>query len=86
MVDLVGGREAVLEQAKRALHDGDHQWAAELADHLLALDGEDEAARGVKAAALLAIGLKQVNFNARNYYLTSAVELDPSVAEKAVRE
>jgi alkyl sulfatase BDS1-like metallo-beta-lactamase superfamily hydrolase len=86
MVRLVGGRDALLSQAKTALGEGDHQWAAELADHLLGVNGEDEAARGVKAAALLAIGLKQTNFNARNYYLTSAIELDPDVAEKAVKD
>lgn len=75
MADLAGGTDALKKKALEALEDGDHQWAAELADHLLALDTNDDEAKALKAKALIALADLQVSANARNYYLTSAMQL-----------
>lgn len=73
--DLVGGREVLLEQANSALERGDLQWAAQLADHLLALAPEERRAKQVKAEALDALARQTVNALMRNYYLSVAREL-----------
>jgi alkyl sulfatase BDS1-like metallo-beta-lactamase superfamily hydrolase len=72
MLKLVGGADTMLARARAALEAGDFQWAAELMDHVLAVDAGNADARQVKAAALTELGERQVNATARNYYLTSA--------------
>lgn len=73
---LVGGAARLREHAHAALARGDAQWAAELADHLLAIaDATDQDALLLKAGALDALGRRQMNANARNYYLSAAREL-----------
>ena len=76
---LMGGPSAVLEAAKKAAKEGDHQWAAELTTHLVRVDHENRDARKLKAEALRQIGYGRTNNNWRNWYLTSAQELDGSI-------
>ena len=75
MAKLVGGNVKLLQAAKDALAAGDHQWAAQLADHLLAINSSDSAAKRIKADALTGLAQNMVNATARNYYLTVAREL-----------
>ncbi|WP_244483443.1 alkyl/aryl-sulfatase [Mesorhizobium sp. 1M-11] len=72
MIDMAGGPDKMLARAGQAVETGDFQWAAELADCLLAVEPVDAAARRVKARALTELGERQVNATARNYYLTTA--------------
>ncbi|PLP56280.1 alkyl sulfatase [Mesorhizobium loti] len=72
MIDMAGGAESMLARAGQAVETGDFQWAAELADCLLAVDPADVSARQVKARALTELGERQLNATARNYYLTTA--------------
>lgn len=72
IVDLAGGADAVVARAREALAAGEFQWAAELADCLLTNDGAHIAAKHVKAQALTELGERQINANARNYYLSAA--------------
>lgn len=72
---LAGGTDKLLDAAKEALATDDDQWAAQLADHLLAIDKENTAARQIKADALTKLAGNMVNATARNYYLTVAREL-----------
>ncbi|MBM3451134.1 MAG: hypothetical protein FJX78_09195 [Armatimonadetes bacterium] len=62
----------VVARAREALAAGEFQWAAELADCLLTNDGAHIAAKHVKAQALTELGERQINANARNYYLSAA--------------
>ncbi len=78
-VELMGGRAAVLEVAREASKDGDHQWAAELTTHLVRIDHEDWDSRNLKAEALRQLGYGRTNNNWRNWYLTSAQELDGTI-------
>lgn len=75
LVKLLDGREQVLAAVRAAVDDRDMQWAAELADRLLALDPSDRQARNLKADALWWLGQREINLNARCYLLTSALEL-----------
>lgn len=82
-VELMGGREAVFKAAKKAAEAGEHQWTAELLTHLIRVNREDMEARQLKAEALRQLAYKTENSNWRNWYITSARELDGSL-NKAV--
>lgn len=75
MADMAGGADKLLEKAQAAFAADDFQWAAELADHVLALDPASAAAKTVKGEALIALGRQQISANARNYFMTSAMQL-----------
>ena len=72
IIALAGGADQVLARARDALAARELQWAAELADYALAVDGMNGEAKRVKAQALTELGERQMNANARNYYLTAA--------------
>jgi alkyl sulfatase BDS1-like metallo-beta-lactamase superfamily hydrolase len=74
--DMMGGSDTVLAAAKSAHEDGDHQFAAELAQLVVRAHPDDEDARLVKAAALRARGYQELNPIARSWYLTGALELE----------
>ena len=78
-VALMGGADVVLDEAKRAHADGDHQFAAELAQLVVRSEPDLEDAKLVKAAALRALGYKQLNPIMRSWYLTGALELEGSI-------
>ncbi|WP_405904095.1 MBL fold metallo-hydrolase [Streptomyces sp. NBC_00656] len=78
-IELIGGRDTVLDLARQAAETGDHQWAAELTRHLVRTDPTDQQARSAKADALRNIGYTTTNSNWRNYYLTAARELDGTI-------
>lgn len=75
-VELMGGVERVLGAAKSAHSEGDHQYAAELAQLALRAAPDHEDAKLVKAAALRARGYQEVNPIARSWYLAGAYELE----------
>jgi len=78
-VELMGGTETVLTAAKKAADAGDYQWAAELATHVIRVDLNDMGPRKFKAKMLRELGYKEPNINWRNWYLTSAAELDGTI-------
>ena len=77
--DLAGGKDALLKQAKKAVGKGDHQWALVLTDQLLTLDPDLKDAIDARAAALKAMGERQISANGRHYYLTRALELQKKI-------
>ncbi|KLU02054.1 Alkyl sulfatase or beta-lactamase [Rhodopirellula islandica] len=82
VAQLAGGPDKLFAVAKAALADDDNQWAAQLADHLLAIDGDSADAKVLKADALSKLAGGMVNATARNYYLTVARELREEAAAK----
>jgi alkyl sulfatase BDS1-like metallo-beta-lactamase superfamily hydrolase len=79
MASLAGGAEGLRRAAGEALADEQYAWAAELATHSIQLDPQSTEAKQIKADALRALGRRQLNSNARNYYLTQALELEGKV-------
>jgi alkyl sulfatase BDS1-like metallo-beta-lactamase superfamily hydrolase len=79
LVDMMGGREKILEGSKKAYVNKDYQWAAELVTYLIRLDNNDMEARELKAAALRHLGYWSMNAQWRHWYLTSARELEGSL-------
>jgi hypothetical protein len=61
--------------ARDALAGDEFQWASELAELVLAVNGANVDAKRIKALALTKLGERQINATARNYYLTSALYL-----------
>jgi alkyl sulfatase BDS1-like metallo-beta-lactamase superfamily hydrolase len=84
MTKLAGGEEKLLKQAKQAVNSNDHQWAAQLADHLLALNPNDAEPKLIKAEALEGLAEKLLTATGRNYYLTVAQELRGEATKKLV--
>ncbi len=82
-VEMMGGRDAVLASAKKASDQGEHQWCAELLTYLIRVNKDDQEARKLKAEALRQLAYKTENINWRNWYITSARELD-GVLNKSV--
>ncbi len=81
MVALMGGRDKVLAEARRAFEAGDNAFAAELTTFLIRTNQADMDARHLKASAFRKLGYAQVNASWRNYYLVSAMELDDQIPE-----
>jgi alkyl sulfatase BDS1-like metallo-beta-lactamase superfamily hydrolase len=75
LVGLIGGSDQALARARDALAAREFEWAAELADYVLANDNANTGAKRIKAQALTELGERQVNAIARNYYLSSAMYL-----------
>ncbi len=75
-VKLMGGRDAVFAEALKATEQGDHQWSAELLSHIIRLDVDNMEPRELKARNLREIGFTLTNNNWRNWFMTSALELE----------
>jgi uncharacterized sulfatase len=75
LAKLAGGKEALLKRAEDAVKSGDYQWAAQLCDHLIALEPHATTPRLIKADALEAVAVNVLSGIGRNYYLTVAQEL-----------
>ncbi|MFN0118888.1 MAG: alkyl/aryl-sulfatase [Blastocatellia bacterium] len=83
-VEMMGGRDKVLAAARAAVNKGEHQWAAELLTYVIRVNADDAEARKVKADALRQLAYKTPNINWRNWYITSARELDGTLNKQAV--
>ena len=78
VASLAGGVEGLERAARKALDDEQYAWAAELATYWTRIDASADA-KQVKAHALRALGQRELNPNARNYYLTQALELEGEI-------
>ena len=74
-VEFMGGAEAVLERARRCFEEGDYRWVAEVVDHVVFAEPDNETARELQAAALERLGHGAENATWRNFFLTGAKEL-----------
>ena len=86
---LAGGNEELLKSLNTAIAEEDMQWALQLSDRLIALEFMLDETRALRKKALIYIGERSSNPNKRNYFLTSAIELDESfdgfpVAERSL--
>ncbi|MHC4085437.1 MAG: alkyl sulfatase dimerization domain-containing protein [Planctomycetota bacterium] len=81
MAELAGGEKALLKRAQKALVSGDYQWAAQLTDHLIALNPKASEPKKIKAEALEALAEQLLTATGRNYYLTVAQELRSQINE-----
>lgn len=73
---LKGGEAKVVEEARKALAAKDYRWVADMLTDVIRVNTANMDARKLKAQALRQLGYAEVNANARNWYLTSALELE----------
>ena len=76
---LMGGVDKVLAAAEDAMTRSEYQWAAELATYVIRTDLNHVQAREIKAKAFRHLAYVQMNINWRNWYLTSAMELEGDI-------
>lgn len=82
MAVLAGGKERLESAALKALKHQDYQWAAQLSDHLIALDPEASEPKLMKAKALEGLAENLLTATGRNYYLTCAQELRQGIGRR----
>lgn len=75
-LELAGGAQRVLQEARGALAREDFAWATELATAVRRAQPGNDEARQVKAQALRAMGQRTTAANTRSWYLTHARELE----------
>lgn len=73
---LMGGEAHVVAEAQKALAARDYRWVADMLTDVIRVNPSNMDARKLKAQALRQLGYAEVNANARNWYLTSAQELE----------
>lgn len=84
MIALAGGTERLLAEGRKAVEGGEYQWAAEVADMLLAAAPGDRNALEIKIEALFRLGERSHSSNGRSYYFTQALELAGELPMKPI--
>ncbi|HET8814450.1 MAG TPA: alkyl sulfatase dimerization domain-containing protein [Solirubrobacterales bacterium] len=74
-VEFMGGAERVVDLARRSFEAGDYRWVAEVVNHVVFAEPENEVARQLQADALEQLGYGAENATWRNFYLVGAHEL-----------
>jgi alkyl sulfatase BDS1-like metallo-beta-lactamase superfamily hydrolase len=74
-VELAGGADALIANARKAFDKGDYRWVTELVNHLVFADPTNTAARNLQADALEQLGYQAESSTFRNAYLMGAQEL-----------
>jgi alkyl sulfatase BDS1-like metallo-beta-lactamase superfamily hydrolase len=75
-VKIMGGRKALLAEARKAIDAGNYGWAADITTWPIRVDPTDMEARKVKAEALRKWGLTVESINWRHNALIGAAELE----------
>jgi alkyl sulfatase BDS1-like metallo-beta-lactamase superfamily hydrolase len=75
-IELLGGEEAMLEAARRALDEREFAWAAKLANQVYLVDDQNPEARRVKAEALRQMAYVATGANDRAHLMSQALELE----------
>ena len=74
-VELAGGADELVAQARAAFDAADYRWVAEVVGHVVFSDPSNEAARELQADAFEQIGYQSESATFRNAFLTGAQEL-----------
>ncbi len=74
-VAFMGGSAAVLEKAQKSFDEGDYRWVAEVVNHVVFAEPENEEARLMQADTLEQLGYQSESGPWRDFYLSGALEL-----------
>ncbi|WP_305955353.1 alkyl/aryl-sulfatase [Pseudomonas sp. H9] len=80
-VEMMGGEEAVLKKAKEYYDKGEFRWVAEVVNHVVFANPDNQAAKNLQADALEQLGYQAESGPWRNFYLTGAKELREGVKQ-----
>ncbi|MGV2841930.1 alkyl sulfatase dimerization domain-containing protein, partial [Vibrio cyclitrophicus] len=75
-VEIMGGRDNIIDTAKAAMKAENYTFAAEILSYPITVNKDDMEARLLKAQAYKAWSADQVNINWRNWALNAAAELE----------
>ncbi len=78
-VAAMGGEGAVLANARKAFDTGDYRWVAEMLNHVVFANPDNQAARELQADTLEQLGYQAEAGTWRNAYLVGAKELRDGV-------
>jgi alkyl sulfatase BDS1-like metallo-beta-lactamase superfamily hydrolase len=79
----MGGADAVMAAAQKAYDAGDYRWAAQLLQHLVYAQPDDQPARFLQADAFEQLGYQSEAATWRNIYFTGAFELRKGLPKAA---
>lgn len=82
-VDYMGGASKIMEQARKDYEQGNYRWVAEVMNHVVFADPNNQEARNLEADALEQLGYQAESGPWRNFYLSGAKELRNGVAKGA---
>jgi len=74
-VELAGGSDALLQKAQAAFDKGEYRWVAELLNHLVFAEPNNQKAKLLQADTLEQLGYQAETAGWRNAYLSAAYEL-----------
>jgi linear primary-alkylsulfatase len=80
-VDFIGGAETLLAKARQSFAEGNYRWVAQVVNHLVFADPDNQEARALQADALEQLGYQAESGPWRNFYLSGAKELRDGVME-----
>jgi alkyl sulfatase BDS1-like metallo-beta-lactamase superfamily hydrolase len=80
-VDFMGGAEPLLAKARQSFAEGDYRWVAQVLNHLVFADPNNQEARALQADTLEQLGYQAESGPWRNFYLSGAKELRDGVME-----
>jgi alkyl sulfatase BDS1-like metallo-beta-lactamase superfamily hydrolase len=83
-VQLAGGADAMLEQARQAFEEADYRWVAELLNHLVFADPSNRQAKALLAASYDQLGYQAESGPWRDVYLSAAYELRHGAPEQGL--
>jgi alkyl sulfatase BDS1-like metallo-beta-lactamase superfamily hydrolase len=79
----MGGPDAVMKLGREALQKGDYRWGAELVNHLVFAQPDNQEAKNLQADILEQMGYQAESAPWRNFYLSGADELRHGVKKLA---
>ncbi len=74
-VEYMGGSAAVLAKARKGFAQGDYRWVAQVVNHVVLAEPDNQEARALEADAFEQLGYQAECATWRNFYLTGAQEL-----------
>ena len=83
-IALMGGADSVLKKAKASFDKGEYRWVAEVLNHLVFAEPENEKAKALLAGTYDQLGYQAESGPWRNVYLTAAYELRHNAPEEGL--
>ncbi|WP_420589239.1 alkyl/aryl-sulfatase [Bacterioplanoides sp.] len=83
-VELAGGAQALLTNAQKSVDNGEYRWAAEILNHLVYAQPDNQAAKDLLAEAYDQLGFQAESGPWRDVYLSAAKELRQGTSQNGL--
>ena len=83
-VELMGGAPTVIKRAREAYDKGEYRWVAQLLEHVVYAEPDNQDARNLQADAFEQLGYQSEAAIWRNFYFVGAKELRHGVPDRCV--